>query len=51
VGKAFRVTNFESPDLMVPTFISPAELSIAKDKFVVNLAEVSGSVWMLEKVQ
>ena len=50
-GKPFRVTNFESPDLMVPTFISPVELSIAKDKFVVNLAEVSGSIWMLEKVQ
>jgi len=51
VGKAFRVTSFESPDLMVPTFISPVELSIAKDKLVVNLAEVSGSIWMLEKVQ
>lgn len=51
MGNPFRVTNFESPDLMVPTFISPVELSIAKDKFVVNLAEVSGSIWMLEKVQ
>lgn len=51
LGKPFRVTNFESPDLMVPTFIAPVELSIAKDKFAVNLAEVSGSIWMLEKVQ
>jgi hypothetical protein len=35
---------------MIPTIIPPVELSIAKDEFVLNLAEVSGSIWMLEKV-
>jgi len=36
---------------MIPTFIAPVELSIAKDRFAVNLAEVSGSIWMLENVR
>jgi Tol biopolymer transport system component/DNA-binding winged helix-turn-helix (wHTH) protein len=51
MGKPFRVTKFESPNLMIPTFIPPVELSITKNKLVINLAEVSGSVWMLENVQ
>jgi Tol biopolymer transport system component/DNA-binding winged helix-turn-helix (wHTH) protein len=51
VGKPFRVTRFESPNLMIPTYIPPVELSIAKDKLVINLAEVSGSVWMLENMR
>ena len=51
IGKPFRVTSFESPDLMVPTIVPPYELSITKDKLVVNLAEVSGSIWMLERVR
>jgi len=51
VGKPFRVTKFESPNLMIPTYIPPVELSISKDKLVINLAEVSGSVWMLENVR
>ena len=51
LGKPFQVTKFESPNLMIPTYIPPVELSIAKDKLVINLADVSGSVWMLENVQ
>lgn len=51
VGKPFRVTKFESPNLMIPTYIPPVELSIAKDKLVINLAEISGSIWMLENVR
>jgi len=51
VGRPFRITRFESPDSMIPTFIAPVELSIAKDRFAVNLAEVSGSIWMLENVR
>jgi Tol biopolymer transport system component/DNA-binding winged helix-turn-helix (wHTH) protein len=50
VGQPFRVTNFQSPNLMIPTYIPPVELSITKDKLVVNLAEVTGSIWMLDHV-
>ena len=51
VGRPFRVTTFESPNLMIPTYIAPVELSIARDKLVINLAEASGSVWILENVR
>ena len=50
-GKPFPVTKFESPNLMVPTYIAPVELSITEDRLALNLAEVSGSIWMLETVK
>lgn len=50
-GKPFQVTKFDSPNLMIPAYIPPVELSIGKDKLVINLAEASGSIWMLENVR
>jgi Tol biopolymer transport system component/DNA-binding winged helix-turn-helix (wHTH) protein len=51
IGKPFRVTRFESPNLMIPTYIPPVGLSIAKHELSINLAEASGSIWMLENVR
>lgn len=50
VGEPFRVTSFETPSFMIPIDISSAEISIAQDKFVVNMEERSGGIWVLDNV-
>ncbi|HYU44910.1 MAG TPA: winged helix-turn-helix domain-containing protein [Terriglobales bacterium] len=50
VGDPFRVTSFESPSLMVPTNVPPVELSLTQEKLVLTIAEVSGSIWILDNV-
>jgi len=50
VGDPFQVTLFESPSLMVPTNIPPVELSLTQEKLVLTIAEVSGSIWILDNV-
>ena len=50
VGEPFRVSAFEELGLMIPKFIPPVELSINKDKLVLNMAEVSGGIWVLDNV-
>jgi dipeptidyl aminopeptidase/acylaminoacyl peptidase len=51
VGRRFRVTKFATPDLMVPTYIPPIELCITKNRLVLNLVQVSGSIWVLENLE
>ena len=48
IGDPFQVTSFESPSLMVPTNLPPVELSITQEKLVLTIAEVSGSIWILD---
>jgi hypothetical protein len=50
VGKPFRVTTFDSPSLRVPEAVVAVELSLTQDRFVLNLKEVSGSIWRLDNV-
>ena len=50
MGAPARITTFDSPALMVPKNISLVELSLAGDKFVLNLVESSGGIWMLDNV-
>jgi hypothetical protein len=50
VGDPFEITSFESPSLMVPTNIPPVELSITQEKLVLTIAEVFGSIWILDHV-
>ncbi len=50
VGNPFEVTSFESPSLMIPTNIPPVELSLTQEKLVLTIAEVSGSIWILDNV-
>jgi Tol biopolymer transport system component/DNA-binding winged helix-turn-helix (wHTH) protein len=50
VGEPFRVSAFEGPGLMIPKWIPPVELSLNQDKLVLNMAEVSGGIWVLDNV-
>jgi Tol biopolymer transport system component/DNA-binding winged helix-turn-helix (wHTH) protein len=50
LAEPFRVTTFESPRLMVPKYIPAVELSLTKDKLVLTMEELSGSIWVLDNV-
>jgi Tol biopolymer transport system component/DNA-binding winged helix-turn-helix (wHTH) protein len=51
VGEPFRVSAFAGPGLMIPKWIPPVELSISENKLVLNMAEVSGGIWVLDKLE
>jgi Tol biopolymer transport system component len=48
--RSFPVTRFDSPGFMIPKQIMAVELSVAHDRLVVTLAEISGSIWVLDNV-
>ena len=49
-GEAFRVTAFESPALMPASRdMGLLELSLAQHQLALPMAEVSGSIWMLDR--
>jgi hypothetical protein len=50
MGEPFRVTEFEKPRLKVPEQIEPVALSLSQDKLVLTMEEVSGSIWMIDRV-
>ncbi|HJT71098.1 MAG TPA: winged helix-turn-helix domain-containing protein [Terriglobales bacterium] len=50
VGAPFQITRFESPGLMLPSLIEASDISLSRDKLVLDLQETSGSVWMLDNV-
>jgi Tol biopolymer transport system component/DNA-binding winged helix-turn-helix (wHTH) protein len=50
VGDTFPVTGFDSPKLMIPSFIQNTELSLTQDRLTVTVAQTSGSIWMLDNV-
>jgi hypothetical protein len=50
VGEPFRVTTFDGPGQMVLPRPGLLELSIAGDRMVLPITEVSGSIWMLTNV-
>jgi dipeptidyl aminopeptidase/acylaminoacyl peptidase len=51
VGEAFRVTAFESPgQMMSPRLVQLTGISLAADRLVLPITEVSGSIWILENV-
>jgi serine/threonine protein kinase len=47
VGKPLRVTSFESPAQMVQGL---QEISVAQDRLVLPITEITGNIWMLENV-
>ena len=47
IGDPFQVTSFESPSLMLAEI---SELSLTQEKLVLTIAEVSGSIWVLDNV-
>jgi Tol biopolymer transport system component len=50
VGQPFRVTTFDSPGQMVLPTPALLELSLAVDRMVLPIMEVSGSIWILTNV-
>ena len=51
VGDPFPVTAFDSPSEMVPKFIPTVALSLTQDRLVLTVAQVSGSIWVLDHVE
>jgi Tol biopolymer transport system component/DNA-binding winged helix-turn-helix (wHTH) protein len=50
VGKAFPVTSFDSPSLMVPIRIPGVDISLNQEKLALTMEERSGSIWVLDNV-
>jgi Tol biopolymer transport system component len=50
VGEPFRVSAFEGHGPMIPRWIPLVELSLSENKLVLNMAEVSGGIWVLDNV-
>ena len=51
IGEPFRITRFDSPDLTAPVGeISCTELSLSRDRLVLNLSHRAGGVWILDDV-
>ncbi len=53
-GKAtsepFQVTSFENPGKMISPLMADMQISLSKDRLVVPIKEVTGSIRMLENV-
>ena len=49
-GAPFAVTDFDRPSLMVPRNIPNVGLSLSQDRLVLTVAQVSGSIWVLDNV-
>jgi Tol biopolymer transport system component len=47
VGTPLRVTDFDNPALMVPSYIPDVGLSVAKGRLAVTVSQSSGSIWAL----
>jgi hypothetical protein len=50
IGEPFQVTSFERPSLMLPQNIDSVDLSIAPQWMALTVAQTSGSLWMLDKI-
>ena len=50
MGDPFPVTSFDNPNLMIANSIEAVGLSLTQDRLVVTVAQVSGSIWVLDNV-
>lgn len=50
IGKAFRVTSFDSPSLSIPGHMGNVEISVTEKSLVLTLQQVTGSIWILNTV-
>jgi hypothetical protein len=48
VGDPFRVTAFDRPSLELP--FASADLSLTQNRLMITVAQVSGSIWVLDNV-
>jgi Tol biopolymer transport system component/DNA-binding winged helix-turn-helix (wHTH) protein len=51
VGEPFRVTAFESPGQMILTDVRIMEMTLASNRLILPIMEVSGGIWILENVE
>ena len=51
VGEPFQVTALDSPNLMLAKSMTSVGLSVTQDRLVVTVAQVSGSIWVLDNVE
>jgi hypothetical protein len=49
-GEPFQVTDLQSRALMIPRHIPTVEISLTQDRLVVPVAQVAGSIWVLDNV-
>jgi dipeptidyl aminopeptidase/acylaminoacyl peptidase len=50
VGEPFPLTSLDNPSEMVPNSIIGVGLSLTQDRLVLTVAQVSGSIWVLDHV-
>jgi Tol biopolymer transport system component/DNA-binding winged helix-turn-helix (wHTH) protein len=50
VGEPFQLTHFEGPSQMIFPGMGILQISITKDRLVVPMVQMSGSIWILENV-
>ena len=50
VGEPFRVTEFDSPSLMIPQQIELVGLSLSQNELLLTMEDLSGSIWVLDNV-
>jgi Tol biopolymer transport system component len=50
VGEPFRVTDLDSPDLIIPGQLGRLEISLTLKDLVVTHGQVSGGIWVLDNV-
>jgi Tol biopolymer transport system component/DNA-binding winged helix-turn-helix (wHTH) protein len=50
VGAPFQVTTFDGPSKMILPFPGPMGFMLARDRLVLSIKEVSGSIWALENM-
>jgi Tol biopolymer transport system component/DNA-binding winged helix-turn-helix (wHTH) protein len=50
-GEDFAVTSFDSPKMMIGQNIPNVGLSVKEDRLVLTVAQVAGSIWVLDNVE
>ena len=49
-GKPFQITHFSSPDWRIDPDMSNAEIGVARERLVLPMQNVKGSIWILSGV-
>jgi Tol biopolymer transport system component len=50
VGEPFQITAFDNPRKMVADVMPDVGLSVAQNRLIVTVSQVSGSIWVLDNV-
>jgi Tol biopolymer transport system component len=50
LGPSFDVTEFQTPDRVIPEQMGPLQMAVTKERLILPVTNVSGSVWVLESV-